>query len=75
MARRGELIANGPLTEQTDVRLRGVSVYSVPLDQALALANADPMVRAGRLAIEGARWITARGDAMFGGGRGQRAGR
>jgi uncharacterized protein YciI len=69
LARRGVLIANGPLVEQTDVRLRGVSVYGVPLAEALELANADPMVRAGRLAIEGARWITAGGDARFGGGR------
>ncbi len=69
LARRGVLIANGPLVEQTDVRLRGVSVYGVPLADALQLANADPMVRAGRLTIEGARWITAGGDARFGVGR------
>ena len=64
--RRGVLIANGPLDEQTDERLRGISVYGVTLDQALELARADPMVRAGRLAIEGARWWTAGGSARFG---------
>jgi uncharacterized protein len=60
------LIANGPLAEQTDVRMRGVSIYGLPLAEALELANADPMVRAGRLVIEGARWWTAEGTARFG---------
>jgi uncharacterized protein YciI len=67
LKRRGVLIANGPLTDQTDVRIRGVSIYAVPLAEALELANDDPMVRAGRLRIEGARWLTAAGTAHFGG--------
>ena len=66
LKRRGALIANGPLADQTDVRLRGISVYAVGLDEALALARADPMVLAGRLVIEGARWMTAAGTARFG---------
>ena len=65
LQRRGALIANGPLAEQTDERLRGISIYGVPLDEALELANGDPMVRAGRLAIDGARWWTATGTATF----------
>jgi uncharacterized protein len=66
LQRRGLILANGPLAEQTDERMRGMTVYGVPLEEALALANADPMVRAGRLAIEGARWWTAAGTAVFG---------
>jgi hypothetical protein len=66
LKRRGLLIANGPLVDQTDERLRGVSIYGVPLAEALQLANADPMVRARRLAVDGARWITAADDARFG---------
>jgi uncharacterized protein len=65
LMRRGVLIANGPLTDQTDIRLRGISVYGVALSDALELANADPMVLAGRLRIEGARWLTAEGDVTF----------
>ena len=61
------LIANGPMREQTDIRMRGMSVYALPLDEALALARADPMVLAGHLAIEGAEWWTAEGAARFGG--------
>jgi uncharacterized protein YciI len=68
LQRRGVLIANGPLAEQTDVRMRGISIYAGPLAEALELANADPMVRAGRLKIEGARWWTASGTTRFGGG-------
>jgi hypothetical protein len=44
-----------------------MSVYRVPLEEALTLARADPMVVAGRLVIEGARWMTAEGTARFGG--------
>lgn len=66
LKRRGLLIANGPLAEQTDERMRGISIYALPLVEALELANADPMVRAGRLAIDGARWWTAQGTARFG---------
>lgn len=66
LARRGVLVANGPLVEQSDEAYRGISVYALPLDEALLLARADPMVRAGRLAIEGGRWMTAAGTARFG---------
>jgi uncharacterized protein len=66
LQRRGDLIANGPLTNQTNDRVRGVSIYELPLADALELANADPSVRAHRLAIEGATWLTAKGTAHFG---------
>lgn len=66
LQRDGSLVANGPLTDQSDVRMRGISIYALPLDEALELANDDPMVRAGRLEIIGARWMTAEGTAKFG---------
>jgi len=66
LKRRGALIANGPLAEQTDERMRGMSVYGLPLGEALALARADPMVRAGRLEIHGARWWSAEETTRFG---------
>jgi uncharacterized protein YciI len=65
LKRRGILLANGPLDEQTDVSYRGIGIYGVPLDEALALANTDPMVRAGRLAVKGARWFTAAGELII----------
>jgi uncharacterized protein YciI len=66
LKRRGVLVTNGPLGDQTDERYRGISIYGVPLEEALALAGADPMVRAGRLAVDGARWMTQSGTARFG---------
>ena len=30
----GVLIANGPLDEQTDIRMRGISIYALPLTEA-----------------------------------------
>ena len=54
LKRRGVLLANGPLDEQTDVSYRGIGIYGVPLDEALAIANTDPMVKAGRLAVKDA---------------------
>jgi len=65
LKRRGVLVSNGPLSEQTDERFRGISIYGVPLEEALALARADPMVRAGRLGVHGARWMTQAGTARF----------
>ena len=62
----GVLIANGPLDDQTDVRMRGISIYALPLEAALERANADPMVQAGRLEIHGAQWMTAEGTISFG---------
>ena len=66
LTRRGLLIANGPLMEGTDPRLRGISIYALPLTEAVAVAREDPMVRARRLAIDGARWLTTAGTATFG---------
>lgn len=65
LTRRGLLVSNGPLSEQTDERFRGISIYRVPLEEAMALAQADPMVKAGRLAVHGARWTTQAGTARF----------
>jgi uncharacterized protein YciI len=66
LKRRGVLLANGPLTDQSDVRMRGVGIYRVPLSEALELANSDPMVVAGRLEVRGAIWMTAAGTVRFG---------
>ena len=65
LKRRGILLANGPLDEQTDMSYRGIGIYGLPLDEALALANTDPMVKAGRLAVKGARWFTAAGELIL----------
>ena len=37
----------------------------MPLEDALAIANNDPMVKAGRLVVKGARWLTAVGEVII----------
>ena len=65
LGQRGLIVANGPLTEQSDESMRGIGVYSVGAEEALALARADPMVRAGRLQAQAASWWTAAGKIAF----------
>lgn len=62
---RGFTVANGPFTEQSDTRFRGMAVYTVGRDQAYELASQDPSVLAGRLKIEVARWWTGAGRVGF----------
>ena len=65
LSRRGLIAANGPLVDQSDSTLRGMSVYTVATDEALLLAAADPAVRAGRLRVDVARWCVGTGRVDF----------
>ncbi|GAB3578379.1 YciI family protein [Calidifontibacter terrae] len=57
LGERGVLAVNGPVDEQGDSDLRGVSVYRCgSVAEARALAEADPAVRAGRLRVEAMTW-------------------
>lgn len=62
---RGLTVVNGPLSEQSDTSMRGISIYTVGRDEALALASQDPSVRAGRMRAEVARWWTAADRITF----------
>jgi uncharacterized protein YciI len=49
----GEVVTNGPVGGQPDPSLRGLAFYrTCSLEQSRQLADADPAVRAGRLAVE-----------------------
>jgi hypothetical protein len=65
LAARGITAANGPMRSQTDERLRGMSVYAVDVDEALAIASQDPMVQVGWLRLEAAGWCVAAGKIVF----------
>jgi uncharacterized protein YciI len=53
----GQVVTNGPVVEQPDPSLRGLGFYRTgSLDQSRQLAEADPAVRAGRLAVEIMTW-------------------
>jgi uncharacterized protein len=62
---QGYLVAGGPLREQDDERLRGVSVMAVDPARARELCSADPAVRAGRLAVEVMTWMVPAGNIRF----------
>jgi uncharacterized protein YciI len=61
----GVLIANGPLGEQTDPSLRGLSIMACDLDEARRLNDLDPSVQAGRLTFDVFEWWVAAGTLAF----------
>ena len=53
----GHVATNGPVDGQPDPSLRGLAFYRTgSLDRSRQLAEADPAVRAGRLAVEIMTW-------------------
>ena len=51
----GKLVLNGPTLVEDDIL--GVSVYAAALEEARALAEADPKVKAGYLIVEAIPWM------------------
>jgi uncharacterized protein YciI len=62
---QGYLVGGGPLLDQDDERLRGISVMSVDPATARELCAADPAVRAGRLAVQVMTWMVPAGNIHF----------
>lgn len=65
LRRQGILVANGPLAEQTDVSMRGLSIYACGLEEAARHSDGDPSVQAGRLAYDLMEWWVAAGALAF----------
>lgn len=60
LAREGKLLLAGPFTD--DGELRGMFVFQVgSLEEAKALCDTDPAVKAGRLRVELHPWFSAKG--------------
>jgi uncharacterized protein YciI len=58
----GQVVTNGPLIDQPDESLRGLTFYRTgSLEAARRLAEADPAVRAGRLAVDVMHWYCPAG--------------
>lgn len=54
---------SGPFADDSDIK--GITIYNVPtIRMADSLANADPMVKAGRLSIEIHPWWAAKGFSL-----------
>ncbi len=65
LKRQGKIVANGPFREQSDVALRGLSIFACDLAEARRLSDADPMVQAGWLAYDVFEWWVAAGTLAF----------
>jgi uncharacterized protein YciI len=65
LVERGIIAANGPLLDQSDETMRGMSVYTVDAAEARRLAEQDPAVLAGRFRVDVARWAVAAGRIAF----------
>jgi uncharacterized protein YciI len=60
-AAAGRLVLAGPIATREGTR-RGVIAYrAASLEEAVAFASGDPMVKAGRLAVELHPWMTTKG--------------
>jgi len=70
---RGHLIAGGPLDEQDDERLRGISIMSCDAETARRLSDEDPAVQAGRLEAQVMTWMVPAGNVRFERVRGPRS--
>ena len=57
---QGKIAAAGSFSDQPDESWRGMTMYTTSLEEARALAAADPAVRAGRLAVDVFTWWTPR---------------
>ena len=62
---QGYLLGGGPLLDQDDEHLRGISVMSVDPATARELCSADPAVRAGRLTVQVMTWMVPAGNIRF----------
>jgi uncharacterized protein YciI len=65
MRERGALAVAGPFSEQPDETLRGLCLYRTGLEEARELAEADPSVQAGRLAVDVLTWWVRKGAIAF----------
>ena len=65
LRRAGVLVANGPLAEQSDDSMRGLSIFACDLKEAARLSDLDPSVQAGRLVYDVFEWWMAAGTIAF----------
>ena len=65
LRRAGIIVVNGPLDEQSDVSLRGLSIFACDLDEARPTDRLDRSVQAGRLTYDVFEWWVAAGTIAF----------
>jgi uncharacterized protein YciI len=65
LRREGVLVVNGPLGEQSDTAMRGLSIFACGADEARRRSDGDPSVQAGRLTYDVMEWWVAAGTLAF----------
>lgn len=65
MRDQGAMLVGGPFRDQDDESFRGLSIYRTDLDETRRLAEQDPAVQAGRMALEVMTWLTKKGELAF----------
>jgi len=66
MGEAGKAVACGPFGDQKDITFRGACIYRVAsVEEARALAEQDPTVKAGQLRIEAVTWYVGQGLMAF----------
>ena len=65
MREQGHLVLAGPFSDQADETLRGFCLYRTSVQETRRLAESDPSVQAGRVAVDVMRWWTKRGSLPF----------
>jgi uncharacterized protein YciI len=65
LRRQGVLVVNGPLGEQSDNSLRGLSIFACSLHEAARLSDGDPSVQSGRLSYDLMEWWVAADSLAF----------
>jgi uncharacterized protein YciI len=66
----GLLVANGPFGEQSDISLRGLSIFICDLDEARRLNDLDPLVQVRRLTYDVFEWWVGAGTLTLPGAPG-----
>ena len=62
MGEQGHMLIAGPFSDQPDESLRGFCLYRTDLEETRRLAESDPSVQAGRMAVDVMTWWTKRGS-------------
>jgi uncharacterized protein len=62
MREQGHVLLAGPFSDQPDETLRGFCLYKTDLEETRRLAESDPSVQAGRMAVDVMSWWTKRGS-------------
>jgi uncharacterized protein YciI len=64
MHEAGKIVAAGPALDP-DHHYRGITIYAVGVEEARAIAEADPAVQAGRFDVVVMGWVVPAGAAHF----------